>query len=78
MQNINTDYNWFKVRVKEKKKSIFKVAETPATLVAIIMLFYIKSNILNLAGLFLFEKVANILTFVATFLLASWTWIQYV
>lgn len=58
-------------------KNIFKAANTPITLAAVAMIFYMTSQLLSLIGLYPFANVLN-LAMMATFLLLStWSYVKY-
>ena len=60
-----------------ESKNIFRAANTPITLGAIAMIFYILSQIFSIFGLYPIANILNLLMLGAILLLSTWGYIRY-
>ena len=60
-----------------ESKNIFKAANTPITLGAIAMIFYIFSQIFGIIGLYPIANILNLFMLGAILLLSTWGYIRY-
>ena len=64
-------------KLHNESKNLFKAANTPITLGAIAMIFYITSQLFGLFGLYPVANILNLLMLAAIILLAIWGYIRY-
>ena len=64
-------------KLHNESKNLFKAANTPITLGAIAMIFYITSQLFSLFGLYPLANILNLLMLAAIILLAVWGYIRY-
>jgi atlastin len=60
-----------------ESKNIFRAANTPITLGAIAMIFYILSQLFSIFGLYPIANILNLLMLGAILLLSTWGYIRY-
>lgn len=60
-----------------ESKNIFKAANTPITLAALAMIFYMLSQILGMIGLYPFANLLNLLMMATFLLLGAWSYVKY-
>ena len=64
-------------KLHNESKNIFKAANTPITLGAIAMIFYILSQLFSIFGLYPIANILNLLMLGAVLLLSTWGYIRY-
>ena len=74
-REIEESYGHF--RSHNESKNIFKAANTPITLAAVAMIFYMLSQILGMIGLYPFANLLNFLMMATFLLLATWSYVKY-
>ena len=72
---ITESYENFKLL--NENKNIFKAANTPITLAALAMIFYVACQILSLIGLYPFANVLNLAMMITFGVLATWGYCKY-
>jgi hypothetical protein len=74
-REIEESYGHF--RSHNESKNIFKAANTPITLAAVAMIFYMFSQILGMIGLYPFANLLNLLMLSTFLLLTTWGYVKY-
>ena len=74
-KELNQSYENYKSH--NESKNIFRAANTPITLGAIAMIFYILSQLFSIFGIYPIANILNLLMLGAILLLSTWGYIRY-
>ena len=74
-KEVSDTYENYKLH--NESKNIFKAANTPITLGAIAIIFYIMSQVFSILGLYPIANILNLLMLGAILLLSTWGYIRY-